>query len=199
VGLERVSRTIGAIVLAAGLSRRMGAAKLALPLGNRTVLESTLDALEAAGVPALVVLGAHADLLRPLADSSASVEAPDFALGLAHSLRAGIAAAPADWAGALIVLGDMPFVQPATHAALAKALADGAEAARPVHAGRPGNPAGFARRLFPRLLALEGDRGAGALLATLPVRDVVVDDPGIHRDIDTPADLPADPAGRIPR
>ncbi|WP_448581422.1 nucleotidyltransferase family protein [Thermaurantiacus sp.] len=187
-----MNRIIGAIVLAAGLSRRMGAAKLALPFGSGTVLQSTLDALEAAGIPVLVVLGAYADLLRPLVGNSAIVDAPDHALGLAHSLRAGIAAVPAAWAGALIVLGDMPFVQPQTYRAVAQALAEGADVARPVHAGRPGNPAGFSRRLFPRLMTLEGDRGAGVLMAMLPVRDVAVDDPGVHRDIDTPSDLACD-------
>ncbi len=182
---------VGAIVLAAGQARRMGAAKLALPFSGRTVLEEVLDRVAAAGLPALVVLGAHAERLRPLTGSALAVEAADHALGLAHSLRAGVAAAPPEWAGALVVLGDMPLVRAETHGALARALAAGAAAVRPVHAGRPGNPVGFARSLFPRLLALTGDRGAGALLPFLPVQDVEVRDPGIHRDIDTPADLAA--------
>lgn len=190
--------TIGAIVLAAGLSRRMGAAKLALPFGGGTVLGATLDAVARAGIPALVVVGGHGEQVRPLAGSWPTIVAPDHALGLAHSLRAGIAAAPADWHGALIVLGDMPFVQPSTYRALADALEAGAEAVRPVHAGRPGNPAGFARALFPRLLGLAGDQGAGALFPTLAVREVVVPDPGIHRDIDTPADLASGPESPAP-
>lgn len=180
---------VGAVVLAAGEARRMGAAKLALPFGRATMLEATLGAVAAAGLPALVVLGAHAEQLRPLAGSLPTVAAPDHGLGLAHSLRAGVAAVPAGWSGVLVVLADMPFVQPATYRRLAEALATGAVAVRPVHAGRPGNPAGFARSLFPRLLALAGDRGAAALLTGPEVQAIAVDDPGIHRDIDTPADL----------
>lgn len=190
---------IGAIVLAAGQSRRMGAAKLALPFAGRTILEATLEAVAVAGLPALVVLGGHADRLRPLVCGAAVVDARDHDLGLAHSLRAGIAASPAEWAGALIVLADMPWVRPDTYRRLAAALAGGAVAVRPSHAGQPGNPAGFGRALFPRLLTLEGDCGAAALMDRVDARNVQVDDPGVHRDIDTPADLTDRMIGSAPR
>ncbi|MFN3371792.1 MAG: NTP transferase domain-containing protein, partial [Sphingomonadaceae bacterium] len=76
--------------------------------------------------------------------------------------------------------------------------AAGAPAVVPVHAGRRGNPAGFARALWPRLMALEGDRGAGAILDSLGVEAVAVDDPGVHLDVDRPADLsgPVPPSAR---
>jgi molybdenum cofactor cytidylyltransferase len=61
----------------------------------------------------------------------------------------------------------------------------------PVQAGRRGNPAGFARKVWPRLMALKGDQGARPLLDSLGAIDIPVDDPGIHRDIDVPADLRA--------
>ncbi|HBI69953.1 MAG TPA: molybdopterin-guanine dinucleotide biosynthesis protein MobA, partial [Massilia sp.] len=73
--------------------------------------------------------------------------------------------------------------------ALLAALADGADIAAPVHAGRRGNPVAFGAAHLPALLALEGEHGARALLRSMPVREVEVDDPGIFRDIDTPADL----------
>ncbi len=169
----------------------MGAAKLALPLGEATVLETTLAQVARAGLPALVVLGAHAGRLRPLLKDVPAVEAADHHRGLAHSLKAGLQAAPADWQGVLVVLGDMPFVRPETYARLTRRLAAGAEAVRPAFGGVPGNPVGLARSLFPRLMALEGDRGAAALLPGLAVEEVAVDDPGVLRDIDTPADLAA--------
>jgi molybdenum cofactor cytidylyltransferase len=56
-------------------------------------------------------------------------------------------------------------------------------------AGRRGNPVGFGRVHLQALLALQGDRGARGLLQSCPVTEVAVDDPGIFRDIDTPADL----------
>jgi molybdenum cofactor cytidylyltransferase len=55
--------------------------------------------------------------------------------------------------------------------------------------GRRGNPVGFGRVHLAALLALEGDQGARRLLQTCPVTEVPVEDPGIFRDIDTPADL----------
>jgi molybdenum cofactor cytidylyltransferase len=184
--------TVGALLLAAGQSRRMGAAKLALPLGGQPIIARTYANLAAAGLPVLLVTGAHAAAVIAALPQAPRVHAEDHGEGLAASLKAGLAAAPPDWTAALVMLGDMPFVRPDTLAALAAALDAGAAAVQPVFAGRPGNPAGFARTLWPSLMALQGDRGAGDLLKTLgpALHRIAVDDPGIHQDIDTPEDLP---------
>jgi molybdenum cofactor cytidylyltransferase len=181
--------TVGAIILAAGLSRRMGAAKLTLPIDGVPLLARTLAAVEAAGLPPLLVTGGHADAIRAVAPGIPAIHAHAHAEGLAESLKAGLAAAPADWSAALVVLGDMPFVQAETLRLLARALGTGAPAVIPVQAGRRGNPAGFARSVWPRLMALTGDQGARPLLDALGVVEIPVEDPGIHRDIDVPADL----------
>jgi molybdenum cofactor cytidylyltransferase len=89
----------------------------------------------------------------------------------------------------LVALGDMPHVAPATLQALAARLAGGAGIVAPVTAGRRGNPVGFGRVHLDALLALRGEEGARRLLQAFPVTEVQVDDPGILRDIDTPADL----------
>lgn len=180
---------VGAIVLAAGLSRRMGAAKLAMDVDGAPMLARTLGAVREAGLPLLLVTGAHADAVRAVAGDVPQVRADGFDLGLAESLKAGLRAAPADWGAALVVLGDMPFVQPATLRALADALADGAKAVVPVQGGMRGNPAGFAGVAWPALMALEGDRGARAVLDSLGVLEIAVADPGVHRDIDRPEDI----------
>jgi molybdenum cofactor cytidylyltransferase len=182
--------TVGAIVLAAGLSRRMGAAKLALPVDGTPMLARTLAAVQAAGLPLLLVTGGHEAAVRAVAGGVPTVHAARHARGLAESLKAGLRAAPADWDAALVVLGDMPFVRPSTLRALAESLALGAPAVVPLEAGLRGNPAGFARSSWPTLLALKGDRGARAALDALHVVEVAVDDPGIHRDLDRPEDLP---------
>lgn len=179
----------GAIVLAAGLSRRMGAAKLALPVGGVPMLARTLAAVQGAGLPLLLVTGGHEEAVRGVAGEVPQVRADGFELGLAESLKAGLRAAPADWDAVLVVLGDMPFVQPATLQSLAQALADGARAVVPVQGGLRGNPAGFARETWPRLMALHGDKGARGLLEILGALEVPVDDDGIHRDFDQPSDL----------
>jgi molybdenum cofactor cytidylyltransferase len=107
------------------------------------------------------------------------------AASLVHALRHSLPGAGA-W---LVALGDMPFVQAATIRALSEALAGGAAIAAPVLQGRRGNPVGFGAMHLPELLALEGGRGARAIVDAHPVTEVLVDDPGIFRDIDTGADL----------
>jgi molybdenum cofactor cytidylyltransferase len=180
---------VGALLLAAGLSSRMGTAKLALPVAGKPMLAQTLAALVEADLPVLLVTGAHSEAVRAAAPGVSAVHAPAFAQGFAESLKAGLAAAPADWTAALIVLGDMPFVLPSTLRALAEALESGAGAVVPLHGGRRGNPAGIARVHWPAVVGLQGDQGARRLLDGLGLVELPVADPGIHRDLDTPADL----------
>ena len=94
--------------------------------------------------------------------------------------------------GWLIALGDMPHVQPRTMRALAAAIDDGARIAAPLFEGRRGNPVAFHGDYLQLLLALQGDQGARAILKSHAVSEVVVDDAGVVRDIDTPGDLQTD-------
>lgn len=182
---------MGALLLAAGAGQRMGGPKPALPLGGVPLVVRAYQSLGEAGLPTIVVTGAHAAAVRTCLPDVPHVHALAHEEGLSASLRAGLLAVPAGWRAVLVALADMPAIAPATHAAVACALAAGALVARPVHAGRPGHPVGFGRALFPSFAALRGDRGARALLARLPVVEVPVDDAGIHLDLDTPQDLTA--------
>lgn len=111
-------------------------------------------------------------------------------LSLAHAVRHSLQDhVPAQ--GWLVALGDMPFVDPATLRALAGAIEEGAGIAAPLFDGRRGNPVAFGEAHRDALLALDGDQGARRLLKDMPVTLLEVDDPGILRDIDSPADLPA--------
>jgi len=187
---------IAAIVLAAGESRRWGQDnKLLAPVeGEPMVLRSIRAVLASQARPAIVVTGheAAAVALR-LADLPVSVaHAPDFAAGLSASLKAGIAAVPGDCAGALVCLGDMPWVRPATLDRLIAAFdPDRSVACVPAYRGEWGNPVLLGRTLFPQIATLSGDRGARALLAGLGERVglVAVDDPGVLRDLDQPDTL----------
>jgi len=89
----------------------------------------------------------------------------------------------------VVALADMPWVRPQTIASLAAAIRAGAGIAQPLYRGQRGNPVAFSRRYLPQLQRLSGDQGARALLKTEAVEQIAVDDPGIVRDIDTPADL----------
>jgi molybdenum cofactor cytidylyltransferase len=183
----------GAIILAAGRSSRMGGAHKLLELWRgKPLVAHVADAIAAAGLPPpVIVLGARAaDVRAALGDRPGHfVIAEDHEDGLAHSLRAGIATAPAAWAGALVCLGDMPRIEPG----LLRALAAAPGVAVPVWDGRRGNPVRWPRALFPRLQALAGDVGGKAILADQAgaVTVIAASSDAIFDDIDTPAALAA--------
>jgi molybdenum cofactor cytidylyltransferase len=93
--------------------------------------------------------------------------------------------------GYLVALGDMPFVRPTTIAAVRDALAAGAPLAAPYFRGRRGHPVALSSGFFKDLLALGGDEGAKKLVTANQQKlvKIPVGDPGVIRDIDTPADL----------
>jgi molybdenum cofactor cytidylyltransferase len=182
-----------ALVLAAGAGSRFGGGKLMAPWRGRALIDGALDAAFAAPVSGvLVVVGADPRVANHAAARGARVvEAPDHAEGLSASLKAGIAALPPDASGVLVLLGDMPEVPHAVLAPLVEALAAGAPAAVPVFDGRVGNPAALSAALFPRLLALRGDRGARGVIEALgdELARVPAPDAGVLIDIDRREDL----------
>lgn len=192
---------VGAIVLAAGRSTRMGPAnKLLADLAGKPVVAHVVDAVAAAGLPPPIIVVGHmaAEVRAALGRRSATyVEAADFAEGMSRSLRAGLAAVPADWRAVLVVLGDMPSVGAATLAMLAAAATNDAVVAAPVWAGKRGNPLLWGRAHLPRLAAIDGDVGGKALLADLAahVIEVAADNDGVLADVDTPEALAAMRAG----
>jgi molybdenum cofactor cytidylyltransferase len=123
------------------------------------------------------------------------VRNPEFAEGLATSVKAGISAVPPDADGAVICLGDMPLIDSHLIDRLIQAFApDGGNLiAVPVSDGRRGNPVLWSRRFFKELMTLDGDVGARHLIArhTEAVAEVPVDGEGAFLDIDTPQALEA--------
>ncbi|MGB8260526.1 MAG: nucleotidyltransferase family protein [Terracidiphilus sp.] len=188
---------VAAVVLAAGGSRRLGQPKQLLLLDGETLLGRTLRLVRGAGAgPVVVVLGAYAEEIRaavPL-EGFVAIENAAWEQGMAGSMRAGLAAverAAPEAAGVLLVACDQPRLTAAHLRALREAFAAQAGAAIVAsgYAGVAGVPALFPRAVFPRLLALEGDRGARALLAAPPCPLVTIPFDGGEMDIDTPTDL----------
>jgi CTP:molybdopterin cytidylyltransferase MocA len=184
---------VAGIVLAAGFARRAGGAdKLLVPVDGRPIIRHVAGAASDAGLdPVVVVVRPGAAALRSaLRDLTVTVtENPDAHEGLSASLRCGIRALPEDTAGVAILLGDMPWIRPATLRALALALDDaaGRSICVPVHDGTRGNPVVWSARFLPAMTALTGDAGARGLLQqhAASVHEVVVDDVGVLRDVDT--------------
>lgn len=192
-----MSPRVAAVVLAAGDSRRMGGTNklLARLEGEALVARSVDAALTSAAEPVLVVVGHDAAGVRTVLAGRdvRTVENPRWAEGMGTSLAAGVAALPEEVDAVLVCLGDMPWVRPAHLDALIAAFAAAPADAicAPRHAGRRGHPVLFAARYFAELRELGGDAGARSLIEAHPrdLRLVEVDDPGVLRDVDTPADL----------
>jgi molybdenum cofactor cytidylyltransferase len=182
-------------LLAAGASRRFGTSKLRAPLADGTPLglASARPLTAALAEVTVVVRPDDRELIQMYRDAGLRVcPCPQAARGLGASLACGVAAtAEADaW---LIALADMPYIKTSTVATVVAALARGALLAAPEHAGQRGHPVGLARVWRDALLALDDDHGARPLLAAHAgqLTRLAVDDPGVLRDIDTPADLAA--------
>jgi len=190
-----------AVVLAAGFGARFGGGKLTAPWRDGVLLDGALVAAFAAPVRTVTVVWG-ADAAVPAAavifakragetERLRLVNAERHAEGLAASLKAGIASLPAEAHGAFIFLGDMPRIPLNVLAPLAEAVLAGAPAAATVFKETRGHPVLFGRDLLPRLLDLDGDRGAGGILAKLGDKLALIPSPddGVLYDVDRPADL----------
>ncbi len=189
---------IAAIVLAAGLSFRMGGNKLLAEIGGKRMVRHPVEAALASDAgPVIVVTGnAGAEVRRALAPLAPRfADNPDFARGLSTSLKQGLRALPDDCDGAIILLGDMPGVTAALVDKLIAAFDPGEDRAICVatRGGRRGNPVLWARRFFPEMLAIAGDVGARALIAEYDelVCEIEASDDAPLTDIDTPDALDA--------
>lgn len=190
---------VGAVVLAAGRSTRLKVGnKLMAEFGDRPIIARVVDAVLAAEVAEVHVVVAHerARIVAALAGRPVTFVAAPAGCGIGVSIAEGIRVLEAAAVeGALIVLGDMPFVKACHINRLLDAFtaSTGQAICVPTYAGQRGNPWLWPRRCFPGLMQLAGDVGGRALLSSIAgdVREVTMDDDAVLRDIDTPADLAA--------
>lgn len=187
---------IANVVLAAGRSTRMGSNKLLADVfGKPLVRHSVESALQAGIGDVLVVTGhQHIDVERALDGLPVTfVHNPAYADGLSTSLKAGLVALPKNVDGVVVMLGDMPRVQPNVVQRLAGAFQQQRDALAivPTVLGERGNPVLLSRGLFAASERLHGDIGARKLLEAAGDRvvEIQVDDPNIHNDVDTPEAL----------
>jgi molybdenum cofactor cytidylyltransferase len=188
----------GAVILAAGASTRMGTPKQLLIVdGQPLVVRAVAAALASQVWPVVVVLGAHAEKIRPVLARLPVLIAVNsaWAEGLAASIRVGMATLQQfsrQLDGALFALCDQPAFSGAIVSQLVAAQRAGGRsivAAR--YEGREGAPALFLREHFSALGVLTGDEGARQLLNERPDRVTAVDLPELGVDLDTPADYAA--------
>jgi molybdenum cofactor cytidylyltransferase len=189
------SRAIGAIVLAAGESRRMGRSKQLLQFKGETLLRrASRAAIEAGCEPVIVVLGNRSDeFAGELADLPVNVAVnQNWASGIGSSIRVGVQRileiSPAIDA-LLIMLCDQPLVDAAILRRLIGAyLHSEKQVCASSFARTIGPPVVVDRRFFPKLANLADDRGAKEIWLKHPESFGIFACEAAAADIDTPAD-----------
>jgi molybdenum cofactor cytidylyltransferase len=185
------------IVLAAGMSRRMGGPnKLLLPLGGKTILEATLDHLAAAEPGRIVLVTGHEQArIRALFQHSAFylAENPDYESGMTASIQAGIRTAAAETEGFMICLSDMPLITPEQYRLLMAAFKAHKQTnkytiVQPVFRGARGNPVIFSAEYRDAILQLDYPEGCRPIVQANreQVVDVEMPNDAVLRDADTP-------------
>ncbi len=194
-GRARTAPWVSAIVLAAGVSRRMGASKPLASLFGRPLLEHVVENLAGSRVREVVVVLGHAsDRVQREVDlgSARVVVNADYREGMSTSIRAGLRAADPSAGAYLMVLGDQPFVAAATVDALVVAwVRHPTPIVIPTFRARRGNPVLVDRVLVAAMDSVTGDRGFRALFGSRArdILEVPVKDPGILFDVDTAEDV----------
>ncbi len=183
--------TTGALIVAAGLSSRMGQFKPLLKLGSRTIVQRLVESFDAAGVsPIVLITGNQAEVLEEHLKSYPVVclRNGDFATTqMFDSVVIGLRYLQNRCAQALFTPADIPLV---TQDTLRKLIDSGEPLACPVYGGREGHPLLISSKLFSSLLQYKGNHGLyGAIMECgHPKRAIPVEDQGILFDIDTPQD-----------
>jgi molybdenum cofactor cytidylyltransferase len=191
----RNNSRIGAVILAAGMSSRMGEAKQLLRLGESTLLGQVLENVRSPRVSEIVlVLGHAAEAIKQQINTEnlRVVINDSYQQGMGTSLRAGLAALPPGVDGALIVLADQPFVRAQTLDLLIDHYGQSnAQIVIPTYKGFRGNPVLLDRSVFSEVMSLTGDIGCRAIfgnhlegIVKLPVEDI-----GILLDMDSKDDF----------
>lgn len=199
------TKPITAIVLAAGLSRRMGNAnKLLLPFGQSTILTTTLTNILSAKIgETLVVIGHEAPNVQATLTAWRDLKVAPltnkyYEKGMTTSIQTGVAAADAMSLGYMICLSDMPFITPSEYIFLAhaflKILETNTQAiVQPIFKGKRGNPTIFSSFYRQHILELRDTEGCKPIVQAHAAHVYLVDMPtdSVLQDIDTKGDYEA--------
>ena len=188
---------IGAIILAAGGSSRMGSPKQLLPYRGRPLICHAIEqALASACDQVFVVLGANAEAIAGAIEAGGSAGLttvclnPRWQEGMGTSVRTGVEAAiTAHLDAVIIALGDQPLISTAIlNSLIATQKETGMPFSASRYAGVVGVPALFTKDLFPELLQLPPASGCQRLIQTYSGQAAFIDCPEGELDIDTPED-----------
>ncbi len=183
---------ISALLLAAGKGERIRGVKQLLPLGEKRMVEVSLDNLQASKVDKIVVvLGFAAKQILPLLEGNERVKVvinPSFREGMSTSIHQGLRAIDPQTKGVLIALADQPFIPPQVIDLLIERFTEGDKGiVLPVYQGRRGHPVILDREKYKgELFELRGDVGGREIVRCHPedVLEVEVSSSGVVLDID---------------
>ena len=186
---------VGAVVVAAGASYRMGSPKALLKIGEKTFLQHIVDVLQSAGITEIVVvLGSNAEVIKESLNwyDGTVVLNRDWKDGQLSSIVAGLAVLrPLALEGALICPVDHPFI---TRRLLTDMLhvfrLSGKGIVVPAYGTRRGHPVIFASRMFDALRDADLTIGARKIVKDHPddIEEVATKEEGVVLNIDTPED-----------
>lgn len=186
-----VQRRVTAIVLAGGLSSRMGASKVLLPWGDRTVIETIIQTLMPFRFSEIVVVTGHKtdDVEKVLTKYPVRVEYnPAYAIGeMVSSLKTGLRTLGDDVSSCMVVMGDQPQLSTKVVRHLLTTLSEGSNMIiAPRFQQRRGHPILIPSRYWQEILSLPGRAAPREAINKHPIKYVQVEDDSILRDIDTP-------------
>lgn len=185
---------IGAVILAAGMSRRMGKGKLFLPFKNHTIIEEVIDHVKESKVDfTQIVYGHEGEKIKDIAKEKAivSIYNPDYQEGQSTSVKIGMKNICSTMEGVLFILGDQPFINNTIIDKMIDVFYDHkASIVVPLYEGKRGNPVLFHCKWKENIYGLEGDEGARKILFQNPeeITYVEFDDFIYNLDIDTKSD-----------
>ena len=199
-------KSVAAILLAAGRSRRMGAFKPLLPFGTQTVIESSISNLRAGSVTEIIVVVGHRseEIREKLKTTGVSfVVNPDADTPMGTSIELGVKQVSGPAEVVLILPADHPAVPARTIKLILHEWELGATLVQPEYEGRGGHPVLIDLRYREQLLNLDPGKGLrGFFDSHRPeVRRLPVDSPFVARDMDTWEDylaLHREVFGRLP-
>ena len=185
-----VQQRVGAVILAGGLSRRMGTSKPLLPWGKRTVIQHIVHTLQPFHLSETVVVTGYkaAEVETTLKHSSVkTVFNPIYVKGeMLSSLQAGLRALDDSISAALVVMGDQPQMSPRVVNRILRAGAYNiGTIVAPFYLQQRGHPILIPRQFWPSILNLTSGAPRDAINQH-PITHVPIDDDSILRDIDTP-------------
>ena len=188
---EISSSRFAALIPAAGYSSRMGFFKPLLPLGKSLAIARTVDTFRQAGLEDIrVITGYKQELLTPVLNrlGVTVLTNPGFSAGMYSSIQAGVSTLEDAIDAFFLLPGDCPLVKPGTiHALMAAYLRDPSSVIYPVYEGRRGHPPLLCARLRRLIAEHSPENGLNSLLEDYihDFREVPVEDPNIHLDMDT--------------